>query len=396
MAGYDGRGTRFPLTIVRGADIALEITVTDANDAAIDMATATIAGEVYSTAGVLVDTMTAAVSGAGNNVITLSFTDTETAALTATKYSWTLWITRGGDKRPWLAGAVNMTDGQSGGSPSSGTQNLATAGDVTIAVTVAAVGSGSGGSGANLTWTASTSTVASDTGTDAVLTAADGTNPGLMTSALYTKLNSMDADLTTFSVPASTTISAFGATLVDDADAATTRTTIGAVGLTGNETVAGVKTFSSDPLIPDEVYGVGWNGSLEPPTKNALYDKIETLGGGTIRVEDEGTSVVATAVALNFTGAGVSVTDAGSNEATVTITGGGAGDVATDAIWDAKGDLAVGTGANTAAKLTVGANTYVLTADSAEVTGLKWAAPTGGSADPLTADFIISGRIFSR
>lgn len=49
---------------------------------------------------------------------------------------------------------------------------------------------------------------------------------------------------------------------------------------TGDETVAGVKTFSSDPIIPDEVYGAGWNGTLEPPTKNALYDKIETLGSG--------------------------------------------------------------------------------------------------------------------
>lgn len=40
-------------------------------------------------------------------------------------------------------------------------------------------------------------------------------------------------------------------------------------------TIDGVKTFSSDPLIPDEAYGSGWNGSLEPPTKNAVYDKIE-------------------------------------------------------------------------------------------------------------------------
>lgn len=49
---------------------------------------------------------------------------------------------------------------------------------------------------------------------------------------------------------------------------------------TGNETIAGVKTFSSDPIIPDEAYGVGWNGSLEPATKNAIYDKIETVSGG--------------------------------------------------------------------------------------------------------------------
>lgn len=36
----------------------------------------------------------------------------------------------------------------------------------------------------------------------------------------------------------------------------------------------------ADLLVPDEAYGVAWNGSLEVPTKNALYDKIETIGGG--------------------------------------------------------------------------------------------------------------------
>jgi hypothetical protein len=50
----------------------------------------------------------------------------------------------------------------------------------------------------------------------------------------------------------------------------------------------------------------------------------------------------------------------------------GSGDVATDAIWDAKGDLAVGTGANTAQKLTAGTNDYLLVAASGETTGLKW------------------------
>jgi hypothetical protein len=53
-------------------------------------------------------------------------------------------------------------------------------------------------------------------------------------------------------------------------------------------------------------------------------------------------------------------------------TGGGA--VATDAIWDAKGDLAAGTGADTAAKLTVGSNDTILMADSGQSTGLKWVA----------------------
>lgn len=43
-------------------------------------------------------------------------------------------------------------------------------------------------------------------------------------------------------------------------------------------------TMTGDLIVPDEVYWAWWNGSLEVPTKNALYDKIETLapaiGGG--------------------------------------------------------------------------------------------------------------------
>lgn len=78
-------------------------------------------------------------------------------------------------------------------------------------------------------------------------------------------------------------VSAFVQTLLDDANAGAARTTLGAVGLTGDETVAGVKTFSSDPIIPDEAYdATAWNGVLEPATKNAIRDLIELLVGTTL------------------------------------------------------------------------------------------------------------------
>lgn len=57
--------------------------------------------------------------------------------------------------------------------------------------------------------------------------------------------------------------------------------------------------------------------------------------------------------------------------------------VATDAIFDAKGDLAVGTGSNTSAKLTVGANDTIIMADSGQSTGLKYVA----SQTPSTQDY---------
>lgn len=52
--------------------------------------------------------------------------------------------------------------------------------------------------------------------------------------------------------------------------------------------------------------------------------------------------------------------------------------VGTDNIFDAKGDLVAATGADAAVRLPVGSNGDVLTADSTQTTGIKWAAAAGG------------------
>ena len=69
--------------------------------------------------------------------------------------------------------------------------------------------------------------------------------------------------------------------------------------------------------------------------------------------------------------AGIGISGGGTS-GTVTVTNSMATAI------DAKGDLVAGTGADTFAKLTVGANGTTLVADSAEATGLKWATPSSG------------------
>lgn len=60
------------------------------------------------------------------------------------------------------------------------------------------------------------------------------------------------------------------------------------------------------------------------------------------------------------------------------LTGGGSsGDVTVALATTAKGDLVAGSGASTAAVLTVGNNGETLIADSTAATGLKWATPSG-------------------
>lgn len=65
----------------------------------------------------------------------------------------------------------------------------------------------------------------------------------------------------------------------------------------------------------------------------------------------------------------------------------GGGDVTTDPVWDAKGDLIAASGADAADNLPVGTDGQMLYADSGETTGLRWDdPPTAGLSWSVLTD----------
>jgi len=84
-----------------------------------------------------------------------------------------------------------------------------------------------------LTNTTASYTTAEETKLAGIETAADVTDTTNVTAAGALMDSEVDADIKTLALPANTTISAFGATVVDDADAAAARATLEAAALIG-------------------------------------------------------------------------------------------------------------------------------------------------------------------
>lgn len=108
----------------------------------------------------------------------------------------------------------------------------------------------------------------------------------------------------------------------------------------------------------------------------ATYDQFDDrfLGVKTSdpTVDNDGNALVAGALFFNSTDNTMYVYSGSSWLAVNT------GTFIAETLIDAKGDLVVGSANDTAARLAVGTDGFVLTADAAEATGVKWSASSGG------------------
>jgi len=142
-----------------------------------------------------------------------------------------------------------------------------------------------------------------------------------------------------------------------------------------------------------------WTAIIDPDTASEEVVEVTGVAGTTLTVTRgvDGTSAVQHSAGAVFRH-GVSGRDFDEANSHVNTTSGNphsvtAADVGAvaNSVVTAKGDLIVASGNAAVDELAVGTDGHVLTADSNETLGVKWAAPTGGGGAVGLDPFLLMG-----
>ena len=148
----------------------------------------------------------------------------------------------------------------------------------------------------------------------------------------------------------------------------------------GSGTLAITGTVTGIGTITATTFSGALSGNATSATSAATLTTARAIGG----VNFNGSAAI-TLPGVNSAGdQNTSGTAAGLSTALVVASGG------TNTTSYTKGDVLIASAGTTLTKLGIGSNTHVLTADSNEATGVKWAAG-GGALTPWTSDIDADG-----
>lgn len=279
----------------------------------------TIGNFTVNAQGQLTAASSTATTGSGN--VVLSTSATLVTPNLGTPSSGTLTSCTGLPLSTGVTGTLGTTNGGTG--LTSFTTNGAVYATSTSALTTGTLPVASGGTG-----------VTSSTGTGSVVLS---TSPSLVTPALGTPSSGTLTSCT--DLPISTGVSGLGTGVATFLGSPTSLNLLNAV---TDETGTGSLVFATSPTLVTPALGTPSSGTLTSCTGLPLSTGVT----GTLPIANGGTGQTTASTAFN----------ALSPITTV-------------------GDLILGTGTNTAGRLAIGANSYVLTSNG---TTASWAAPSGG------------------